>query len=211
MLFGVLIVSLLYATEFVENYSSEYTNSQKEFLYWKKENGKALSLVKKNAKGTEVYKDYTKVNAKYNKAKADYNRVKQEEKVSGFKSLQLFLYELLPTIALFAYFLYNLYRSFRLERNSLGPKIIHSILIMFVFFKLFWIFKTFQDFSKPTYYLMTIFSAYFVGLAVFLIEKKQAKKSNKIKKKLLKVSYHALKNVKEEKLEEMAKVIEKPM
>lgn len=87
---------------------------------------------------------------------------------------------------------------------------IHGVLITFCFFKLFWIFKTFPDFSKPVYYLMTIFSAYFVGLAVYLIDKQQVKRNKRLKQKLLKVSYYAMQNSKEEKLDDMAKIIKKP-
>ncbi|CAM1342351.1 membrane hypothetical protein [Tenacibaculum amylolyticum] len=211
ILLGILFASLLYAFEFFEKSSEEYILAKKEYLEMKSANKEALTDVKKVAIGTTQYEKYTSVNNDYKKSTEKYKEAIKQEKVFGFDNFQIFAFNLFPIISLLIYFILNLYKSFKNEPKNLGIKFIHGVFITFAFFKLFWIFKTFQDFSKPTYYLMTIFSAYFVALGVYLINRQQVRRSNKIKKKLLKVSYHALKNVKEEKLEEMAKVIEKPM
>ncbi len=210
-LYGIIFAGLLFSFEFIDSYSNEYNNSKKQFNENKKENEAALKLVKEFAKEAEVYLAYKKVNSKYLSSKKKYNKVKKQEKVFGFKNLRLFVYNLFPLIALFGYILYNLKKSFRLEMNNIGPKLIHGVFLMYAFVKLFWIFQKYDDFNKPMYYIITLMCAYFVTLAVSIIEKQQVKKNKLLKKKLLMVSYHAMQNAKEEKLNEMVNVIKRPL
>lgn len=204
---GIFFISFLYAFEFFKGTSNNYKTAKNNALSLQKENRKSLAKVHENIIPDKVYAHYLEVNKEYKQSVKEFELTKKTEKVFQFKNMKAFIYELFPTLALFIYFVFNLYRSFKNENKNLGIKLIHGVFIMYAFFKLFWIFQQFQDFAKPVYYLMTLISAYLVGLAIYCIHKQEVSAFKKLRKKLLTVSYFAVKNTEGKKKEEMIEVI----
>lgn len=112
-----------------------------------------------------------------------------------------------PMLCFFIYALFNLIRSLYFERENIGSKIIHSIIIFGTIFYLFWIFQQFQDFSKITYYLVTFISAALVSIAVWLITKYEEHYINVLKSKYLNLVKFTFINTKEEKRKEMLSML----
>jgi hypothetical protein len=207
LVFATIIASLLYCFEFIPNFTQTYLDSEANFYAAKKENSSALQKIKKAAEGTKEYEQYLLVNSAYKNVSSNFKQVKEDEKVYGFDSFQIFAKVLFVTIALFVYVLFNLVRSYRLEKVNIGVRIIHYVMIMYCFFQFFWIFKPLQDFSKPVYYLMTIISTYFVALAVWIYDKQRVKLIQKLQDDRVKLSFYGMRYAKEDKKEEMINVV----
>lgn len=212
LLFVFLAISL-FAYEFIPNFSEKYYQAIDNHSKMKAERVIALNKLKEYTKknNPELYKEYFEIKEKTNEAWEQYLKIKKEERFFNFRSVQLFSGEFFPNLALFILLVYILYNSYREKSKNVGIKILYFTFMSYCLFQFYWIFQPFQDVNRYIYIAMALFSSYFVGLAVYIINKQKVKRSERLKKKLLKVSYHALKNAKEEKLEEMAKVIEKPM
>lgn len=210
---ATIIASLFYCFEFIPNFSEEYLDKIQEHKSVKANRTKALNDIKVYAKenNSELYNKYLIEKVKTDKVFKEFKEIKQEESVFGFKSFQLFATALFPIVAIFFYVLYNLFRSYKVERNNIGVRVVHYVVIMFCFFQFFWIFKTVQDYPKYVYYLCTILSTYFVGLAVFIIHKQENKLMQKLRNKLYKVSLYSLRYADESKREKMAEIIEEPL
>lgn len=201
----------LYAFEFFNNFSENYTITHNELKKAKKENNKALKKFKDAFIDTKEFNEYLIVNNRYKKAIEKHKKAAKEERFFNFKSFQLFSFNFFPIISLLGYFIFNLYRSFKKDSNEIGSKIIHFVFIMFASFKLLWIFNASEDLSKIEYYFAAFVSGIFIVLAVWIIYKQELNWSERVKKKLLNVSYHALANCDKEKIEEMTEVIKQPI
>lgn len=202
-----MLASLLYSFEFLNNFSEDYNRSEKEFYSAKKRNTEALNSFKDSFKNTIEFQSYLEVNRQYKEVANRFKQVKKNETFFGFKSFQLFAAKFFTYLALFIYFVFNLYRSFSVERKNYGVKFIHVLMIGYCFFNFYWIFQVFQDVGKPMYYLMTIFSAYFIYLALYIMHRQEAFKFKKLKKAFMKVSIHSIRFAREDKVDEMEKII----
>lgn len=74
-------------------------------------------------------------------------------------------------------------------------------------FKFYWIFQPFQDLSKISYYMMTIFTVSLIVLAVRLITKYEEHYINVLKSKYLNLVKFTFNNTKEEKRKEMLSML----
>ncbi|AUC13796.1 hypothetical protein BTO06_00920 [Tenacibaculum sp. SZ-18] len=200
---------MFYSYEFIPNFSKVYSDGESRFYDVKNKNKKALNKLKASAKGTKEYQEYLEVNKVYREVSAEFKQIKKEERFFGFDSFQLFSTEFFTTVAIFFYVFFNLVRSYRVERNNIGIRIIHYVLLFYCFFQFFWIFKTLADFSKLMYYLFTLGSTYFVALAVWIYEKQRVKIISKLKEDRVKLSFYGMKYAKEDKKESMIDVVKK--
>lgn len=208
-IFALILGISFYSFEFIPDFSEQYYSAEKEAKNAKNINSIALAKVKDYAKGTEVYNAYLEVNKRKKEVFENYNAVVENEKVFGFKSLHFFWERLGLFLGFFMYALYNLYRSFYFERRNAGNKILHGFIISVCVFYFFWIFQTFQDFSKITYYLITILSAAVVVLAVSLVTKYQDHYINKLKKNIRDLVAFTFVNTRQDKKDEMIETLEK--
>ncbi len=207
ILLSVFFGIVFYSFEFIKPHSNEYEITKELVLKANKENISALKSVKKFAEGSTVYEEYITANKNKKIAVKKFNAAKNNEQVFGFKTLKIFSKEFGIFLGFFLYALFNLYRSFRYERLNTGIKIYHSFIISVCVFYFFWMFQQFQDFSKPVYYLMTIASAYFVFLAMYLLFKNKKTKEEQLRANLMEVAKFTFKNTKPEKREEMLDLI----
>lgn len=207
--FAIIIGALFYSFEFLPSFSEDYYNAEKEAIQAKKLNAVALEKVKDYAKGTAVYDEYEEINNRKKEAFEKYNTAVENERFFGFKSFQLFWERLGLFLGILLYALFNLYRSFYFERKNLGNKIIHGFIISVCLFYIFWIFQAFQDFSKPTYYLMTFLSATVVVIAISMLTKYQNHRINSLKSKYKRLAFFSILNTREEKKKEVLDLIEK--
>lgn len=210
---ATIIASLFYCFEFIPNFSDQYLDKIQDHKSAKAQRTIALKNIKEYVKenNPELYNMYLAEKVNTDKIYKEFKQIKEEESVFGFKSFQLFATALFPIIAIFFYVIYNLFRSYRVERNNIGVRFVHYVVIMFCFFQFLWIFKTVQDYPKYVYYLSTILSTYFVGLAVYIIHKQENKLIQKLRNKLFRVSLYGMRYAKEDKKEKMAKIVEEPL
>ncbi|CAL2056126.1 hypothetical protein [Tenacibaculum sp. 190524A05c] len=213
LLIATIIASLFYCFEFIPNFSDQYLDKIQEHKSAKAKRTIALNNIKEYVKenNSELYSNYLSEKLNTDKVYKEFKEVKQEESVFGFKSFQLFATALFPIIAIFFYVIYNLFRSYKVEKRNIGIRFVHYVVLMFCFFQFFWIFKAIQDYPKYVYYLCTILSTYFVGLAVYIIHKQENKLIQKLRNKLFKVSLYSLRYADESKKEKMAQIIEEPL
>ncbi|MFY7671575.1 hypothetical protein ACOSP6_10875 [Tenacibaculum sp. MEBiC06402] len=213
LLIATVIASLFYCFEFIPNFSEEYLGKIQEHKEAKAKRTDALNELKSYVKTNnfDLYSKYSIEKKNTDKKFSEFKEIQEKERVFGFKSLQLFATALFPVIAIFFYVLYNLIRSYKVEEKNIGIRVIHYVVMMFCFFQFFWIFKTIQDYPKYVYYLCTLLSTYFVGLAVYIIHKQENKLIQKLRNKLFRVSLYSLRYADENKKEEMAKIVEEPL
>ena len=117
--------------------------------------------------------------------------------------MKFFLYELGPNLCWFSSLIFITFRSFYFERDNIGVKVLYTVMISLSIFKFFWIFQQFQDFSKITYYAMTLVSAAVVVLAVYLITKYQDHYINRLKEEVSRLAAFSFLHTKQEKKSEM--------
>jgi hypothetical protein len=206
-LLALFCATSLFSFEF---FPDETENHKKATIEWRKSKevrGKLLSKIKKLSIGTPEYIAYKlavdKTEILYEKLK----KVRKKDRVFGFTNMQQFFGEFGPMLCFFIYALFNLIRSLYFERENLGSKIIHSLIIFGTIFYLFWIFQQFQDFSKITYYLVTFVSAALVSIAVWLITKYEEHYINVLKSKYLNLVKFTFNNTKEERRKEMLSML----
>ena len=206
---AILFGASFFSFEFVPNFSDNYYKAEAKAQEAKKMNAIALSKVKDYAKGTAIYNDYLKANKKKKEVFANYNNIVDKEKVFGFKSFHIFWERFVFTLMIFIYSIYNLFRSFYFERKNVGSKLMHFFVINFCMFYFFWIFQQFQDFSKLTYYLLTIISSAVIVFVVYFITKYQEHYINVLKRNYRDLAFFSILNTKKEKQKEVFELIEK--
>ena len=202
-------VVLFYSHKFIAPFSDNYINKRDEYRKVKKEKNIALDKIKEEAKGTVFHEKYSKLKDKTEELWAKYEEAKKEEKVFGFKSLHFFIERLGLTLCIFLYSMYNLFRSFYYERRNMASKVFHGFMISVAMFYFFWIFSVFQDFSKVTYLIMTLFSASLVVTGVYFFTRYKESYINRLKGNVREISKFTIKNTKPEKQAEMFEVLEK--
>jgi hypothetical protein len=197
----------LFSFEFFPDETENHKKATKEWRENKEVRAKLLSEIKKLSIGTPEYKAYKlaveKTEISYEKLK----KVRKKDRVFGFTNMQQFFGEFGPMFCFFIYALFNLVRSFHFDRENIGSKIIHILIIFGTIFYLFWVFQQFQDFSKITYYLATFVSAVIVYIAVWLITKYEEHYINVLKSKYLNLVKFTFNNTKEEKRKEMLSML----
>ncbi|CAL2085196.1 conserved membrane hypothetical protein [Tenacibaculum sp. 190524A02b] len=202
---------MFYAHQFLPDIKNDedYFLAKKNFLNAKKENTIVLTEIKNTVKGTELHDRYLKVNEKKNQAYAKWTEIAEAKKVFGFKSMRYFVERFGLTLCIFIYALYNLVKSFLRERNNIGAKILHSIILSLCFFSFWWIFQKFQDLNRFMYYFMTVFSAALVTLAVYFITKYNKDRVAKIREQMFFIARLGLRSSKPEKKEVLLNEIRK--
>ncbi len=210
---GFLIASFLFAFEFIEKESKETVIARKKVFADKKVNSKELTSIKDYVKehDPELYAKYVKANSQFLKSKKVYNQATNDNKFLGFNSFKTFAYNFFPTLLLFFYVVYHLYLTTKSKTRKVGVKLIHLVFLLYLSTRLYWIFQPSADLSKGEYYILAIITTVLVSLSVWLFHKKELTWNRKVKKKLMKVSYYAMVNCEEDKVEDMAKIIEQPL
>lgn len=204
----VLVVSF-FCFELFPDFSEKYFEAEKQALAAKKNNTVALTKVKNYAKGTPVYEEYLKANKQKKEVFKYYKSVIKDEKFFGFRSIHFFMSKFGCWFGILIYSMFMLFRSYYLERKNFGMKVLHGLMIFTALFYLGWVFQVNQDYSKATYYLMTIFSAFMIVLAVSWITKYKEHNQKKLKKYIYDISKVALLNSKPEKRKEVLEVVKK--
>ena len=210
---GVLTASFLFAFEFLEKESNRTVVSKKETAEARKVNSKELSELKEYVKknNPKLYAEYAEANDKLNKSKKEYKAALEDDKFLGFPNIRIFAYNFFPTILLFFYVVYHLYLTTKSQKKNIGIKLIHLVFLLYLSTRIYWVFQPSADLSKGEYYILAIITTVLVSLSVWLFHKKELTWNRKVKKKLMKVSYYAMVNCEEDKVEDMAKIIEQPL
>ncbi len=206
---ALICATSLFSFEFFPDETIEHKEVTQEWRKNKKERTNTLAKVKELAKGSPEYIAYIKAAKKTNTSYEKLKQVRKDNIFFGFTNKQQFFGEFGPMLCFFMYALFNLFRSFYFERKNKGVKIFHGIIIAGTLFYFFWIFQTFQDFSKATYYLMTLLSAGMVVLAIHFITKYQEHYINRLKKNLRDLVAFTFVNTKQDKKDAMIKTLEK--
>ena len=204
---GVFCVLIYFSSEYVDKYNKDVKNAKTEYQYYIDSVSSAYKLVLKQAEGTLAYNNYQTVLNKKQKSKANYFKVKKENRVYGFIGLFQFLYEFGPAFCFFIVFLCLLFRSFYFESKNIGIKFLLISMLSLLCFKFYWIFQPFQDLSKISYYIMTIFTVSLIVLAVWLITKYEEHYINVLKSKYLNLVKFTFNNTKEERRKEMLSML----
>ncbi len=205
----IFIGILFYLHAFIPTDSKELIALKKEHIKAKQKRTKALDKIKEYSKNTAIYQEYL---VEKENARLTWDRLKEEaenQKVFAFKSIQPFIERFGLILCIFVYALFNLVRSFYREPKVVFTKITHSFILSICFFHFYWIFQTFQDVSKPSYILITLFSALFIYLAVYIITKRKKLYVDEIKDDMILIAQKALENSRPEKKEEMINLLEK--
>ncbi|WP_299135207.1 hypothetical protein [uncultured Tenacibaculum sp.] len=205
----ILCGTLFYAHQLTPNFSDEYVSALSEHKAAKKKRTKALNKVKDFAKGSIAYKEYNIEREQTDLAWKKFKEAQSNERIFGFKSFNLFLERFGLMLCIFIYALYNLVKSFLREKSNIGAKVIHSFIISVTFYYFFWIFQKFQDFSKATYILMTVFSAILITVGVWFITKYNKDRISKLREQMFIIARLGIRNAKVEKKESLLKDLRK--
>ncbi|MDC1162611.1 hypothetical protein OAT18_04145 [Tenacibaculum sp.] len=198
-----------YSHQLIPKHSEEHILLEKEYLASVKKRTLALNKVKELTKGTELYNSYMIEKKATKLAWKNFKNSKESEKIFGFKSIRYFIERFGLMLCIFCYAVYNLIKSYRNESKNIGALVIHTFIISVTFFYFFWIFQRFQDFSKATYYIMTVASAIFISIAVYLITRYRKDTISQLQKRLFLVAKSALLNTQSNKKEEMHDLLKK--
>ena len=201
-LLALLCATSFYLFEFFPDSSDELRIAYKKQIEAKKKSSVALEKVKKLAEGSKVHSEYLRERSNADKACENLEKIKNQERFFGFRSIKRFMGEFGLVLGLFIYALINLFRSFYFEHKNIGMKFLHGLIISVAMFYFFWMFE-YSDFSKITYYLMTLLSAGIVVLAVYLITKYQDHYINRLKDKISRLVAFSFLHTKQEKKPEM--------
>ena len=194
-------------SEYVPKHNEDVKNAKLEYQTYIDSVSSAYKLVLKQAEGTLAFNNYKKILEKKQVSKAAYFKAKKENRVYGFNDIWQFLYEFGPTCCFFLTFLFLLFRSFYFESKNIGIKFLIICMLSLLSFKFYWIFQPFQDLSKISYYMMTIFTVSLIVLAVRLITKYEEHYINVLKSKYLNLVKFTFNNTKEEKRKEMLSML----
>lgn len=205
----IFCATSFYLHKLIPEFSNEFVSSRQTYKEAKKKNSIALSKVKKLATGTNEYEQYINLNKKMKLKYQDFLKAKKEESIFGFQSLYHFLERFGLMLCIFIYALYNLVKSFLREKSNIGAKVIHSFIISVTFYYFFWIFQKFQDFSKATYILMTVFSAILITVGVWFTTKYNKDRISKLREQMFIIARLGIKNAKVEKKESLLKDLRK--
>ncbi|CAL2077359.1 conserved membrane protein of unknown function [Tenacibaculum sp. 190524A02b] len=206
---ALVCATLFYSHQFIPKRSERYTIAQKEHRLNKKERTKILIELIESTKGTDIYNKFQLSKNKTDKAWEVFLEAKKDEKVFGFASLRYFTERFGLILCFFLYSLYNIVNSFLRDKKNKGAIIIHTLIISLCFFSFYWIFQSFQDLNRVTYYLMTVFAASMVSLAVYLLTKYNKDKITKLREQMFTISIHAYRNAKPEKKKETFQMLKK--
>lgn len=213
ILLPLLIGGFFYAHIFIKPNNGSYNEAEATFLKYKAANKKALNEVKHTALNTKEYATYKAVSEKKISALKKLNIIKEEQKIFGFKSLHFFMERFGDTTIKFLFSLYFLFITVKgaskLNKWTFyGRVIIICAFMSTTFFSFFWIFQSFQDFSKITYYIITLLSAYFVFLATRIFVNRTKTNEEKLKAHLMEVAKFTFTNTKPEKRQEMINLMQ---
>ena len=179
---AAFLATFFYLFEFVPEYSGNFKEVNTAFLEAKANNKKALGAFKESYAHTQEYKKYQIANLAYKKAVTAHKKAIKNEAVFGFVSFQLFSYEFFPLLGVLSYCLFNLVSSIKNKTSNMGNRLVHFVVLMFVFFKLNWILKITTDYPKIFYYLFAIASAYLISTGIFILLKKKYDLIDKLQK-----------------------------
>ncbi|WP_299673312.1 hypothetical protein [uncultured Tenacibaculum sp.] len=213
---SIFIGGLYYSYILIPKFSEAYNEAQKEFNEAKKQNTIALSKVKKLAIGTPEYSEYQNAlkvkKEKYNK----YVKVINDQKFFEFDSFHFFWEKFGSNTSILIFAIWVLVNTFKDRKRLPEWRFNSRVFLITTFmstnmFTYFWIFQEFQDFSRATYFGLTLFLSYSLGFVVYFSLKANESLVKSLKKKLFNVSYHAMINCDEDRVDEMAKVINQPL
>lgn len=205
----LLCATLFYSHKFVTPFSDGYQSKLDSHKSIKKERTKAILNIIESSKGTKEYETFINSKTLTDKAWKIFLETKKDEKVFGFKSLHFFLERFGLTFLILVYSIFNLIRSFYYDRKNFSSKVFHTFVLSVGIFNLFWIFNTFQDFSKLTYLLLTIFSACFVTIGLYIFTKYKQSYINSLKGDIREISRFTVLNTKPGKQKDMFNMFEK--
>lgn len=200
---SIILVFFYFSYEYIDENSNDFLKARSEYKTNIDSVTVALNEIKKQSLGTVAYSKYQKAVFRKNQSKLSFKKAKDQQTVFQFKSMKFFLYELGPNLCWFSFLIFITFRSFYFERDNIGVKVLYTVMISLSIFKFFWIFQQFQDFSKITYYAMTLVSAAVVVLAVYLITKYQDHYINRLKEKVSRLAAFSFLHTKQEKKSEM--------
>tara|TARA_B110000967_G_C18764388_1_gene499573 strand:- start:268 stop:1008 length:741 start_codon:yes stop_codon:yes gene_type:complete len=204
---SVFCVLIYFSSEYVDKDNKDVKNAKSEYQTYIDSVSSAYKLVLKQAEGTLAFDNYKNILDKKQVSKAAYFKAKKENRVFGFNDIWQFLYEFGPAFCFFIAFLCLLFRSFYFESKNIGIKFLIISMLSLLCFKFYWIFQPFQDLSKISYYIMTIFTVSLIVLAVWLITKYEEHYINVLKSKYLNLVKFTFNNTKEERRKEMLSIL----
>ncbi len=199
---------MFYTHKFIPIDNQIVTNLRSKHVSLKDTRDFYLNELKKNPTDVKLVEMYLNAKKQADKAWSELRAAKKEQKIFQFGSLHHFLERLGLAILLLVYASYNLYRSLYFERKNISSKVFHTFLISVAMFYFFWIFNTFQDLSIITYLLVTIVSALFVSLGLYLYTRYKKNYINKLKGDIREISQFTVKNTKESKQSDMFELFE---
>ena len=217
-LIGVLLGSLFYSYIFIPKHSTDYYAAEKSFLKAKGGNTIALNEVKKSVFNKPVYEKYKVARAKKQEAFNKLNFEIEREKTFVFPSFHFFWERFGGNTTDFIFGIFVLFMFFTNTKPKEWSYLFTGFYLSTKIFTYIWIFSRLDDFSRFTYYLMTIVSAAVIVYAVYLftkyrktrIQKLEAQKAQlqKQKKEIAKFAYI---NIPDEMNDEMIEVLDKNM
>lgn len=213
-LLGILIGFINYTFELFNEYSESYYIAQKEAVLKKKDNANYLNEIKKYTKESNpsLYNKYSLANKELKKAKKTYKDQVKKEKFFGFKSVHFFIdrfgdssKSLLFGIWVFILFVVN-YKTTS-KWIFIARITVITIFISTIIFDYLWIFNTFQDLSKISYYIITVFISLGLIGALFLIFRDKKSYEDKLRIKMISLAKKSIELSSPEKREEMTNFI----
>ncbi|SEC65872.1 hypothetical protein SAMN04489761_3422 [Tenacibaculum sp. MAR_2009_124] len=208
-LFFILIGSFFYLHIYIPLDNHSFVKAKKLHIQEKEKRTKALNAIKEYSKGTIYYDEYLKYKVSTQNAWNELLTEKENQKLFIFDSLHQFLERFGLTLVIFVGALFNLIRSFYREPYVIFPKVVNAYILSISVFYFFWIFQKFQDVSKVSYILITLFSAFLISVAVYLATKRRKLYVDRIKADMIELAKKAIKDSQIEKRPEMIDFIEK--
>lgn len=204
-----VIAACLFAFEFADNYSSEYTSAVADYRSTKKNLDKATADLLKLAPAGKEQDQYLAAKKEFSKAASSFLKIKRNESYLGFKSFQLFLGEFGKWIGILILSITFLIYHLQNKRKNLYITFIILTVLASSFYYLHWALSLFKSYSKLEVHLITSSAAVLVFLAAWFGSKYFDSLSLKMRKKNKKLATFIFKNVKPEKREEMLEVLKK--
>ncbi|WP_422092127.1 hypothetical protein [Tenacibaculum ovolyticum] len=200
---------LFYSHRFIEPDSNLVVKIKAEHSLLKKARNSALAELEKKTSDSLLVTQYLIAKKKADNAWGKLKKAKKSQTFFGFRSLHYFLERFGLASLIFIYGAFNLIRSFYYDRKNFSSKLFHVFVISVGFFYFFWVFNTFQDFSKATYFLATFTSASFLAFGIYLFTKFKQSKINKLKGDIREISRFTVLNTKPGKQKEMFSLFNK--
>lgn len=204
-----LAATSFYMHKFIEPYSQEVVDNRKEHISLKKTRDLAYKEMKNNPANSLTVMKYLAAKSEADIAWSTLKKSKKAQKFIGFSSLHDFLERFGLACFIFIYGVFNLVRSFYYDRKNFSSKLFHVFVISVGFFYFFWVFNKFQDFSKATYFLITLVSASFLAVGVYFFTKFKQSYINSLKGDIREISRFTVLNTKPGKQKEMFNLFNK--